>query len=65
LYSTDIIQIVTMCEQNAFRFSDRESLCAVKHLCFVSVGNFYLKFRKKFVVEWLVFIADLNYPVGW
>jgi hypothetical protein len=55
-----------MCEQkNAFWCSDRKSLCAVMHPCFVSGGNFCLKFRKKFVVEWLVFIANLNSQVGW
>jgi len=48
-----------MCEQNAFWFSDRKSLCAVMHPCFVSGGNFCLKFRKIFVV------ANLNSHAGW
>ena len=54
-----------MCEQNAFWFSDRKSLCAVMHPCFVSGVNLCLKFRKKFVVEWLVFITNLNSQVRW
>lgn len=53
-----------MCEQNVFWFSDRKTLCAVMHPCFVSGGNFCLKLRKIFVVEWLVKIANLNSHAG-
>ena len=54
-----------MCEQNVFCFPDRKSLCVAKHPCFVSGDKFYLKFRKIFVVKWLVFIANLNSQAGW